>query len=122
MNIIDRNVCIVDENNDVIPNCLVQSCTECCFEDRPGKPNIKGRLHKAWLKAKYGERSSYCNLCPVTIASYTKSVKSGDGYYIYKKGTNIKITEHELMILETDGNDLANYIEVRDGKGNIISI
>lgn len=108
----------VSVSEDVVPNSYVQSCTECCFEDRPGKPNVRGKLQQQMMTRVAGiGNNAYeyldCMHCPVTLNSMNKKARDRDGRYIYWKGTDKIVTEDELLMLEMDDNDLSLYIEVR---------
>lgn len=109
---------IIREGRELIPDSLVQSCTECCRIQNPdGSPNLLGPLHRKQYTRTLADGSSFldCSICPVCLTTYTRLAVDASGRPIYWKGTNRRVTEAELLRLEEDGDDLERYVEVRQG-------
>ena len=69
---------IKHEGADIIPNSLVQSCSDCSREKmEDGLPNIIGATHRAMYTKKFGKPGTPgyieildCASCPVTKHAY----------------------------------------------------
>lgn len=105
---------------DLVPNSYVQSCTECCREKAlDGGPNINGMLQKSMMRRTIDNVHGHmewtdCGRCPVPLYKGRLPAKTGDGRYIYWKGTDERLTADDLMRLEMDGDPVDLYCEFRD--------
>lgn len=107
---------VIQEADAPIPNCLVQSCTECCRMVNPdGTPNMLGPLHRKQYTRVMADGSTLldCGNCPVHLSTYTRLARTGDGKAIYWKGTDKRLTEADLLRLEEDGDYLKLYVDIR---------
>lgn len=85
---------------NVIPDAVVGSCSQCCMAEINGKPNLLGRLHRKKIKS--------CSQCPVGHAASLIQARDADGRLLYARnpdGTRRPLTQHELVIMEMDGSE-----------------
>lgn len=78
----------------VIPDSIINSCSECCTETINGKPNMLGRLHRLRYKD--------CGKCPVNIASERIPARDANGEYIRNREGRI-MSEAEVTRMLEDG-------------------
>ena len=81
-----------------VPDAVVNSCSECCMEYINGKPNLRGRLHRAMVKS--------CSQCPVGRAGNHIQARDGEGNKLFVRnpdGTLRPLMQTEAMLMETDG-------------------
>lgn len=110
---------VYQEPSEQIPNSYVQSCTECCMAKAPdGGPNVAGALQKAMCTTVIDNVHGHlelldCTKCPVHQATFHRLAKTADGRGIYWKKNGKPLTEHELLNLQFDGDDITLYCDIK---------
>lgn len=89
----------------LVPEAMVNSCSECCMPVVNGKPNVLGIM---WRKFMTHPRTGHvdCGRCPVSIASTKVQSRDGCGNPMWRMlfdGTKVPLTCDEVMRMETDG-------------------
>ena len=108
-----------ETDEEHVPNSYVDTCSQCSFATgADGGPNVLGMLQRAMMTKSIDNDGGHlewldCQHCPVHLASYTTPAKTGDGRKVYWKGTDVELTEMELMKIEMDGNNVDLYCDIR---------
>lgn len=103
------------EDGERIPNSYVQSCTECSMKYLPdGRYNVLGALQRQQFAIVLDgkEWGMNCGRCPVHAATYKKLARDANGHLIRWRKNDKALTQHELLILQEDGDYLERYVYV----------
>lgn len=89
----------------VVPDAMVDSCSECCMSEINGRPNVIGIM---WRKFMTNPRTGHldCGRCPITSASTKIQARDGQGKLMYQTlsdGTKVPLMEDNVVKMEIDG-------------------
>lgn len=80
----------------IVPDSIINSCSECCMESINGFPNILGRMFRKSRKDKG------CSGCPVLMASEKLPARMADGSFVRDRNEKI-LSEADVVRIAEDG-------------------
>ena len=93
------------KGHGIVPDAMVDSCSECCMLEINGRPNVLGRM---WRKYMTNPVTGYvdCSRCPVSASSERLQARDGTGELIFRTlpdGRKIPLSQADVERMETDG-------------------
>lgn len=93
------------QGHAIVPDAMVDSCSECCMAEVNGKPNVLGHMWRKYM-TNPATGSVDCSRCPVAASSEKLQARDGNGNPVFRTlpdGRKIPLSQADVERMETDG-------------------